>query len=92
MDTGKCRVTLKGKPVELSSKEYEILKVLMEAEGRVLQRDYFFNEVWGHGTSFDTKTRTLDVHIRHLREKLKSEAHRIVTVKYVGYRFDFGEE
>ena len=58
---------------------------LMENEGIVLDRDSILNTVWGY--SFDGENRTVDVHIRHLREKLGDEGLRIETVKGVGYRF-----
>ncbi|PIW65481.1 MAG: DNA-binding response regulator [Candidatus Omnitrophica bacterium CG12_big_fil_rev_8_21_14_0_65_45_16] len=89
MDMAKHVVTLKDKPVELSSKEYDLLKILLEVKGRVLSRDVLLDRVWGYDQSLNIETRTVDMHIGQLRKKLKTEAFRIVTVKNVGYRFDF---
>lgn len=89
IDTGKHTVNLKEKPVELTSKEYELLKVLMESNGHVLSREFLLETVWGYDRSVEIETRTVDVHITNLRKKLKSEAERILTVKNAGYRFDF---
>lgn len=80
-------VTVKNKPVELTSKEFELLKELIRARGRVLSRGHLLNNVWGLDESLEIETRTVDVHIRTLRKKLKGEAERIVTVKNYGYRF-----
>lgn len=87
-DTGRYVVTLKGKALGLSSKESELLKALLAAEGRVLSRDYLLEHVWGYDRAADIETRTVDMHIGQLRKKLKSESCRIITVKNVGYRFD----
>ncbi len=74
-----------GNRAELTLKEFNLLLYLMENEGIVLDRDSILNTVWGY--SFDGENRTVDVHIRHLREKLGDEGQRIETVKGVGYRF-----
>jgi DNA-binding response OmpR family regulator len=76
-----------GKPVTLSSKEFEFIKCLILANGRALTRDQLMEKVWGYDKSADIDTRTIDQHIARLREKLSSEADRIITVKNVGYRF-----
>ena len=78
-------VKVSGQKVELTLKEFNLLLYLMENEGIVLDRDSILNTVWGY--SFDGENRTVDVHIRHLREKLGDEGQRIETVKGVGYRF-----
>jgi two-component system, OmpR family, alkaline phosphatase synthesis response regulator PhoP len=88
LDSLKHIVTLKAKPVELTSKEYDLLKILMESHGRVLSRDYLLQKVWGYDGSLNIETRTIDMHIGQLRKKLKLEGEKIVTVKNVGYRFD----
>lgn len=88
VDTARHIVSLKGKPLELTSKEFDLLKALMEAEGRVLSREHLLEHVWGYEQSLDVETRTVDMHIGQLRKKLKSEESRIVTVKNAGYRFD----
>ena len=89
VDDGKHLVTLKGKSLEVTSKEYDLLKALLEAKGRVLTRDFLLEKVWGYDQSVNIETRTVDMHVGQLRKKLKSEGERIVTVKNVGYRFDY---
>jgi two-component system alkaline phosphatase synthesis response regulator PhoP len=54
----------------------------------MLSRDYLLDTIWGYDHAMEIQTRTVDVHIRSLRKKLKSEAKRIVTVKNYGYRFE----
>jgi two-component system alkaline phosphatase synthesis response regulator PhoP len=90
LDSARHVVTLKGKPVELTSKEYDLLKIFFEAHGRVLSREILLDQIWGYDKSLNIETRTVDMHIGQLRKKLKSEAHRLITVKNVGYRFDHG--
>jgi two-component system alkaline phosphatase synthesis response regulator PhoP len=86
VDWGTHVVSLKGKPVELTTKEYELLKALSEAKGRVLTREFLLDNVWGYERSVEIETRTVDLHISQLRRKLQPIAKRIVTVKNVGYR------
>ncbi|MFA5351359.1 MAG: winged helix-turn-helix domain-containing protein, partial [Candidatus Omnitrophota bacterium] len=82
----------KDKPVELTAKEFELLKTLIKAKGRVLSRDYLLDSIWGYDHAMEIQTRTVDVHVRTLRKKLKSAAKMIVTVKNYGYRFEIEEE
>ena len=88
VDFGRHIVRVNGKPVELTAKEFELLKALLEAKGRVLTRDFLLDRVWGLEQSLEIETRTVDVHVGQLRKKLKDEAKRLVTVKSAGYRFD----
>lgn len=88
VDEGKHRVAVEGLPVELTVKEFDLLCALMKANGRVLNRDQILESVWGYSNAVDIESRTVDVHIRRLREKLRNEHKRIVTVKGVGYRFE----
>ncbi len=88
IDFSKISVTVKGKVAELTSKEFELLKTLIKVKGRVLSRDYLLDTIWGFDHAVEIQTRTVDVHIRTLRKKLKSEASRIITVKNYGYRFE----
>jgi phosphate regulon transcriptional regulator PhoB len=88
IDLARIAVTVKNKPIELTSKEFELLKMLINAKGRVLSRDYLLDTIWGFDNALEIQTRTVDVHIRTLRKKLKGEAKRIVTVKNYGYRFE----
>ncbi|KKM10554.1 transcriptional regulator [Clostridiales bacterium PH28_bin88] len=82
------QVFLNGKPVELAPKEFELLRILMQNPGKVLKRDYLLDQVWGYDYAADT--RTVDVHIRYLRQKVESDPGNpryIETVRGVGYRF-----
>lgn len=88
MDFSKIAVTVKGKHVELTAKEFELLKELVKCRGRVLSRDYLLDTIWGLDQSLEIQTRTVDVHVRTLRKKLKSAARNIITVKNYGYRFE----
>jgi DNA-binding response OmpR family regulator len=73
-----------GQPVHLTAKEFALLVALLEARGRVLSRQALLEDVWGY--SYAEGTRTVDVHVRRLREKLPGLAPRILTVKSLGYR------
>lgn len=88
MDCDKHIVTIKGKPVELTHKEFKLLRVLLEARGRLLTRDQLLDRVWGYTAAEQIETRTVDMHVGQLRKKLKDEAERIVTIKNEGYRLD----
>jgi len=89
LDFAKVKAYVKNKPVALTTKEFELLKILIKAKGRVLSRDYLLDTVWGFDRAEEIQTRTVDVHIRTLRKKLKSAAKYIITVKNYGYRFEF---
>lgn len=80
-------VTVDDVPVELTYKEYELLKLFMEKAGTVLRRDTILDTIWGHTST----GRTLDVHIRMLRAKLGSSGKYIRTVRNVGYKLDKDE-
>jgi DNA-binding response OmpR family regulator len=88
IDFAKRRTVLRGEPVELTYVEFEILAVLAHAPGRVFSRDMLLERVWGDSSYRDP--RTIDVHIRHLREKLEDDPKNpeyLLTVRGVGYRF-----
>ncbi len=91
LDLSRILVSVKDKIVELTAKEFELLVTLIKAKGRVLSRDYLLDAIWGFNNAMEIQTRTVDVHIRTLRKKLKSEAKRIITVKNYGYRFQSEE-
>ena len=80
----KHEVLAMGKQVTLTLKEFELLCLLLENRGAVLTRDRILAEVWGY--SFDGENRTVDVHIRTLRQKLGEECDYIETVRGVGYK------
>ncbi len=85
LDIDTYRVTASGKPVDLTFKEFELLRFLASRPGRVSTRPALLREVWGY--DFYGGTRTVDVHIRRLRAKLGPEhEHLIETVRGVGYR------
>lgn len=73
-----------GRKVELTLKEFELLRYLMENKGLVLSRDQILTRIWGY--DFDGETRTVDVHVRTLRQKLGDVGSCIETVRGVGYR------
>lgn len=77
-----------GESVNLTEKEFRLLRELMEVRGRVLTRETLLERVWGYLRSFDVETRTLDVHMSRLRAKLGSSASNIITVRNVGYRMN----
>jgi two-component system alkaline phosphatase synthesis response regulator PhoP len=88
VDVERRRVTVDGQPVELTYTEFELLRTLKAHPGRVFSREDLLSRVWGQ--DFYGDTRTVDVHIRHLREKLNEDPARprfIETVRGVGYRF-----
>jgi len=88
MDTERHEVRIRGELVPLPPKEFELLELLLARKGRLLTRDYLIEEVWGHDYVGDT--RTLDVHVKRLRQKLEEDPHRpvhLITVRGLGYRF-----
>ncbi|MEO0796157.1 MAG: response regulator transcription factor [Verrucomicrobiota bacterium] len=84
LDVEKHRLTLAGSPVELTATEFKLLRLLMERKGRVQSREHLLVNVWNYEA--DIETRTVDTHIRRLREKLGEESNIIETVRGVGYR------
>lgn len=89
LDSDRHQLTVKGEPVSLPLKEFELLELLMLNAGRVLTRGQIIDRVWGSDYFGDTKT--LDVHIKRLRSKIEDspgEPTLIVTVRGLGYRFD----
>ena len=84
IDRARCEVTVKGKAIEFTATEFKLLTLLIERRGRVQSRDGLLNDVWGYESAIDT--RTVDTHIRRLREKLGKSADCIETVRGFGYR------
>ncbi|HSD65329.1 MAG TPA: response regulator transcription factor [Vicinamibacteria bacterium] len=84
IDAARHTVRWEGQPVHLTAKEFALLLALVEAKGRVLTRQSLLERVWGY--SYAEGTRTVDVHVRRLREKLPGIADRLITVKSLGYR------
>jgi DNA-binding response OmpR family regulator len=82
------QVRVAGRPIELTPKEFELLKILAENPGVVMERDFLLEKVWGY--AFAGATRTLDVHIRRLRQKIGDDPQSpryIETVHGLGYKF-----
>ena len=77
-------VTVNNEPITLTLKEYEVLCLLLKNSGTVLTRTQLLNQVWGY--EFDGESRTVDVHIRTLRQKLKEAGEYVETIRGVGYR------
>lgn len=86
LDPERHVVTSDGKEIQLTYKEYEILYMLLRANGRVVLRDEIIDAVWG--SSFEGESRTLDVHMRTLRQKLGNPGNCIDTIRNVGYKID----
>jgi DNA-binding response OmpR family regulator len=84
IDPARHEVRVNGKQVHLTSLEFKLLRLLMQRRGRVQDRDRLLNEVWGYESVIDT--RTVDTHVRRLREKLGKVGDAIETVRGFGYR------
>lgn len=85
MDVTSHRAYLGDREISLTQKEYALLEYFLTHKGIALSRDKLLTEVWGY--NYVGETRTVDVHIRHLREKIGTEGDKIETVKGLGYRF-----
>jgi DNA-binding response OmpR family regulator len=85
IDSTKCEVSLCGKPIMLTFKEYQLLKFLATNKGKVFTRDVLLNKVWGW--DYYGGDRTVDVHIRRLRGKVEDSTHAFIeTVRNIGYK------
>ena len=85
VDVAKHLVTWRGKSIDLTATEFKLLTVLIQRAGRVQSRDQLLRDVWEYDSLIDT--RTVDTHMRRLREKLGPAAKHLDTVRGVGYRF-----
>ena len=86
LDVQRHVVTVAGAEVKLTAKEFLLLQYLMEHRGRLVSRDALLRDVWGY--QFTGGTRTVDVHVRRLREKIALLAEAITTIKQFGYRLE----
>ena len=87
IDAGGYSARVHGRPLDLTYKEFELIKYLVQHPGRVFTRAQLLQEVWGY--DYYGGTRTVDVHVRRLRAKLGPEHEQLIgTVRNVGYRFD----
>jgi two-component system alkaline phosphatase synthesis response regulator PhoP len=92
IDFEKHEVTKEGVKIELTLKEFELLQILIKNRGRVMTRDFLLDKIWGY--EYIGETRTVDVHIRHLRQKIEDDDKNpkyIETIRGIGYRFSSGE-
>ncbi len=86
IDLAKCEVSVGGRLIELTFKEYELLKLLAANRGRVYSRQALLDKVWGY--DYFGGDRTVDVHVRRLRSKIEDSTHIFIeTVRNIGYRF-----
>jgi two-component system phosphate regulon response regulator PhoB len=85
IDVPRHLVSWRGKPLELTATEFKLLVVLAQRRGRVQSREQLLRDVWEYDAMIDT--RTVDTHMRRLREKLGAAAKYLDTVRGVGYRF-----
>ncbi|MFX0549151.1 response regulator [Hathewaya histolytica] len=88
----KHEILKENNKVELTLKEFELLEILLKNKGRVMTREFLLDKIWGY--EYIGETRTVDVHIRHLRKKLEDDDKNpkfIQTVRGIGYRFSTGE-
>lgn len=86
LDTRDHSVRVNGEVVALTLKEYELLKLLLRSPGRVFDRDTLMTSIWGY--DFDGESRTVDVHVRSLRTKLREGGDIIQTIRGVGYKVE----
>jgi two-component system OmpR family response regulator len=89
VDTVRHQVTLKGAPLNLTPKEFELLSFLMQGKGQVFSREQLMEKVWGY--TFDGSKRTVDVHMRWLRQKIEDNPEKpkfLVTIIGFGYKFE----
>jgi len=88
VDVARHEVMVRGEPVLLPPKEFELLEAFLRRKGRLLTRDFLIERVWGPDYFGDTKT--LDVHVKRLRQKVEEDPHRpahLLTVRGLGYKF-----
>ena len=88
IDAARHEVFKKGKLIEMPLKEFELLKLLLQNKGRVLTRELLLDKIWGY--DYYGETRTVDVHIRYLRQKIEDDDNKpvyIETIRGIGYRF-----
>ncbi|PJI06663.1 MULTISPECIES: response regulator [Clostridium] len=89
IDFQRHSVVKDGEKIELTLKEFELLEVLIKNKGRVMTRDFLLDKVWGY--EYIGETRTVDVHVRHLRQKIEEDDKKpkfIETIRGIGYRFN----
>lgn len=93
IDFQKHEVKKDGEKIELTLKEFELLEILIKNKGRVMTRDFLLDKIWGY--EYVGETRTVDVHVRHLRQKIEQDDKNpvyIQTIRGIGYKFNYGED
>ena len=88
MDPDRHEAFVHGRPVQFTPKEFELLEIFVTKKGRLLTRQFLIDEIWGPDYFGDTKT--LDVHVKRLRQKVEQDPHdprHILTVRGLGYKF-----
>jgi len=93
IDFQKHEVKKDGEKIELTLKEFELLEILIKNKGRVMTRDFLLDKIWGY--EYVGETRTVDVHVRHLRQKVEKDDKNpvyIQTIRGIGYKFNYGED
>lgn len=93
IDFQRHEVIKNNNKIELTLKEFELLQILIKNKGRVMTRDFLLDKVWGY--EYMGETRTVDVHIRHLRQKIEDDDKNpkyIETIRGIGYRFNYNGE
>ena len=90
IDAAAHTVSVDGVAVNLTRREFDLLRALVEAQGRVLSREFLLDHVWGYTAAGEIESRTVDVHVRRLRQKLGTAGPLIGTVTGVGYRLERG--
>ncbi len=88
MDLERRRLWVGNRLLNLDWKDFELLRALLEARGEAVRREFLLEKIWGIENPSESASRTIDVHIVRLRQKLGPEGRRILTVRNVGYRFD----
>ena len=83
-------VTVDGTPVELTYKEFELLKLLLSAPGNAFTRDVIMERIWGY--NYELSSRTLDMHVKTLRQKLGRKGAMVQTIRNVGFKLERLEE
>jgi two-component system, OmpR family, alkaline phosphatase synthesis response regulator PhoP len=93
IDFRKHEIKKDGEKIELTLKEFELLEILIKNKGRVMTRDFLLDKIWGY--EYVGETRTVDVHVRHLRQKIESDDKNpmyIQTIRGIGYKFNHGDD
>jgi two-component system response regulator RegX3 len=88
MDVARHEVRIEGQPVAFPPKEFELLQAFLARKGRLLTREHLIEEIWGYDYVGDTKT--LDVHVKRIRQKIEDDPHEpqlLLTVRGLGYKF-----